>query len=159
MYVDAFFHADGHGGNLLWVKNRTTTTIITFKDEDGSNGDGELCILDCGLMVDIEPSAAEGLLRLSLHLASRDWTSVVDDIIALGFLPEDLPPQLKSEARGIARRIIGPYLDVGGGAAGAASAYSISSLFDDVSAAALKLPTSLPPDMILLARADRKSVV
>ena len=62
-------------------------------------------------------------------------------------------PNSRSEARGIARRIIGPYLDVGGGAAGAASAYSISSLFDDVLAAALKLPTSLPPDMILLARA------
>ena len=151
MYVDAFFHADGHGGNLLWAENRITTTS---KDEDDRyDGDGELCILDCGLMVDIEPSSAEGLLRLSLHLASRDWTSVVDDIIALGFLPEDLPPQLKSKARGIARRIIGPYLDVGGGATGAASAYSISSLFDDVSAATLKLPTSLPPDMILLARA------
>mmetsp|Transcript_24733 Transcript_24733/g.53350 ORF Transcript_24733/g.53350 Transcript_24733/m.53350 type:complete len:832 (-) Transcript_24733:2025-4520(-) len=143
MYVDAFFHADGHGGNLLWAENRTSEN-----DEAG-----ELCILDCGLMVDIEPSAAEGLLRLSLHLAARDWTSVVDDIIALRFLPEDLSPQLKAEARGIARRIIGPYLDVGGGAAGAASAYSVSTLFDDVSAATLKLPTSLPPDMILLARA------
>jgi len=143
MYVDAFFHADGHGGNLLWAENKTST-----KKEDG-----DLCILDCGLMVDIDPSAAEGLLRLSLHLASRDWTSVVDDAIALGFLPDDLSPQLKAEARGIARRIIGPYLDVGGGAAGAASAYKISTLFDDVSAATLKLPTSLPPDMILLASA------
>jgi predicted unusual protein kinase regulating ubiquinone biosynthesis (AarF/ABC1/UbiB family) len=145
MYVDAFFHADGHGGNLLWVENG---------NGNGTAGDnGELCILDCGLMVDIERSAAEGLLRLSLHLAARDWTSVVDDIIALEFLPADLSPQLKAEARGIARRIIGPYLDVGGGAAGAASAYSVTTLFDDVSAATRKLPTSLPPDMILLARA------
>ena len=139
MYVDAFFHADGHGGNLLWV-------------EASDEKEGELCILDCGLMVDIEQDAAEGLLRLSLHLAARDWTRLVDDIIDLGFLPQDLSPQLRSEARGIARRIIGPYLDVGGGAK-AASAYSISSLFDDVSAATLKLPTALPPDMILLARA------
>eukprot|EP00957_Ditylum_brightwellii_P054622 4138559-Ditylum_brightwellii.AAC.1 len=124
MYVDAFFHADGHGGNLLWVEKKN--------DDDGRSNSstrassGELCILDCGLMVDIEPSAAEGLLRLSLHLASRDWTRVVDDVIALGFLPENLSPNLKAEARGIARRIIGPYLDVGGGAK-AASAYSISS--------------------------------
>jgi len=150
MYVDAFFHADGHGGNLLWVEKKN--------DDDGRSNSstrassGELCILDCGLMVDIEPSAAEGLLRLSLHLASRDWTRVVDDVIALGFLPENLSPNLKAEARGIARRIIGPYLDVGGGAK-AASAYSISSLFDDISSATLKLPTALPPDMILLARA------
>lgn len=150
MYVDAFFHADGHGGNLLWVENRNTNET---SGENEVNVNGELCILDCGLMVDIEPSAAEGLLRLSLHLAARDWTRVVDDIIELEFLPEDLSPQLKAEARGIARRIIGPYLDVGGGAAGAASAYSISSLLDDVSAATRKLPTSLPPDMILLARA------
>ena len=139
MYVDAFFHADGHGGNLLWV-------------EASEDKEGELCILDCGLMVDIDQDAAEGLLRLSLHLAARDWTRVVDDIMYLGFLPQDLSPQLQSEARGIARRIIGPYLDVGGGAK-AASAYSISSLFDDVSAATRKLPTALPPDMILLARA------
>jgi len=142
MYVDAFFHADGHGGNLLWVE----------RQENINNGEGKLCILDCGLMVDIGQSSAEGLLRLSLHLGTRDWTRVVDDIIALGFLPENLSPNLKAEARGIARRIIGPYLDVGGGAK-AASVYSISSLFDDVSTATLKLPTSLPPDMILLARA------
>ena len=77
MYVDAFFHADGHGGNLLWAGNRT---------------DGGLCILDCGLMVDIDSSAAKGLLRLSLHLASCDWTSIVDDVIALCFLPDDLSP-------------------------------------------------------------------
>ena len=135
MYVDAFFHADGHGGNLLWVGNRT---------------DGGLCILDCGLMVNIDPSAAEGSLRLSLHLASRNWTSVVDNVIALRFFSDDLSPQLNAEACGIAQHIIGPYLDVGGGAA---LAYKISTLFDDVSAATLKLPTSLPPDMILLARA------
>jgi len=137
MYIDGYFHADCHGGNLLWTEG-----------EDG----GKLCILDCGLMVDIESSAAEGLLRLSLHLAARDWTSVVQDFIALGFLPNDLSPNLLIEARGIFQRIIGPYLNVGGGVR-AASAYSVSSLLDDLSSATVKLPISLPPSMVFLGRA------
>ena len=53
----------------------------------------------------------------------------------------------------MAHCIVGPYLDVGGGAKGASLAYSVSILFDDLSAATLKLPTALPPDMILLVRA------
>mmetsp|Transcript_55427 Transcript_55427/g.166175 ORF Transcript_55427/g.166175 Transcript_55427/m.166175 type:complete len:796 (-) Transcript_55427:339-2726(-) len=144
MFVDAFFHADCHGGNLLWVSD----------DGVGSRGNasGRLCILDCGLMVAIDPSAAEGLLRLSLNLAARDWASVVNDAVSLGFLPPDLSDANALKARGVARRILGPYLDVGGGAR-AASAYSASALFDDVAAAASGLPTSLPPDMVLLGRA------
>jgi len=61
----------------------------------------------------------------------------------------------KITARGIARRIVGPYLDVGGGAKGAVSAYvnSASVLFRDITAAARDLPTALPPDMVLLGRA------
>ena len=44
------------------------------------------------------------------------------------------------------------YLDVGGGAA-AASSYSASALFRDISAASTSLPTALPPRMVLLGRA------
>ena len=64
MYEDGYFHADCHGGNLL-----------------STPGDprGELCILDCGLMVEIEDHDADALLRLTLHLAQRDFTKVNDD--------------------------------------------------------------------------------
>ena len=136
MFVDAFFHADCHGGNLLWMGDATAS-------DASSAGAGQLCILDCGLMVDIGPSASDGLLRLSLHLASRDWARVVDDSITLGFLPPSLLPAQRASAQGIARRLVGPYLDVGGGAA-AASAYSASALFNDVSSASTELPTALP---------------
>lgn len=148
MFVDAFFHADCHGGNLLWVPGNNSTKGNT----SGANSSDRLCILDCGLMVAIDSSSAEGLLRLSLHLAARDWTRVVESAIDLKFLPRDLNEGDVIKARGVARRILGPYLDVGGGAK-AASAYSASSLFRDISSAALDLPTSLPPDMVLLGRA------
>lgn len=140
MFVDGFFHADCHGGNLLWMGDAAAA------DE------GSLCILDCGLMVEIEDAIADGLLRLSLHLAARQWDSVVEDAIQLGFLPPTLPAAQRSNAQGIARRLVGPYLDVGGGAA-AASAYSASVLFNDITAASTELPTSLPPQMVLLGRA------
>lgn len=160
MFIDAFFHADCHGGNILWVPaapvvpNNNTARNYDSKSNDNGAGDGDdrLCILDCGLMVAIEPAASEGLLRLSLHLAARDWTRVVNDAIDLKFLPKDLSDTDFNQARGIARRILGPYLDVGGGAR-AASAYSASALLNDVSSAARDLPFSLPPDMVLLGRA------
>ena len=149
MFVDAFFHADCHGGNLLWVPSADSHE---GSPGDENNSSGELCILDCGLMVAIAPTASESLLRLSLNLASRDWANVVNDAISLGFLPINLSNSSVLQARGVARRILGPYLDVGGGAR-AASAYSASALFDDITAAASNLPISLPPDMVLLGRA------
>lgn len=103
-------------------------------------------------MVEIAPSDADGLLRLSLHLAARQWPSVIDDSIQLGFLPSTITPSQRASAQGIARRLVGPYLNVGGGAA-AASAYSASTLLRDISAASTDLPTSLPPSMVLLGRA------
>jgi len=158
LFVDAFFHADCHGGNLLWVpRHNSSTTLHTRHSIDAAttvndNTDDRLCILDCGLMVAIDTASAEGLLRLTLHLAARDWTRVVDTAIDLQFLPSNLTQSEAITARRVARRIVGPYLDVGGGAK-ASSAYSLSSLFQDISAAALDLPTALPPDMVLLGRA------
>ena len=158
MFVDAYFHADCHGGNLLWLPDATRAggrgkgVAATVDDDDEALAAGRLCILDCGLMVDISPADSENLLRLSLHLASRDWSAVVNDAIRLRFLPDDLTPRQRSLATSVARRIVGPYLDVGGGAA-AASSYSASALLRDVSQATLELPTSLPPEMVLLGRA------
>jgi hypothetical protein len=220
MFVDAFFHADCHGGNLLWMPARDGATAAmdgvstaeqaeakgtkeAEETEDAEVASGALCILDCGLMVEIDPSAADGLLRLSLHLAGRQWAAVVDDAIQLGFLPPQITPQQRASAQGIARcgppdefsrgvleavrrprgcvalrltacvaagsharvvphqcalwsirvssRLVGPYLDVGGGAS-AASVYSASELLRDVRAASAELPTALPPAMVLLGR-------
>ena len=134
LYVDGYFHADCHGGNLLW----------TAKDE--------LCVLDCGLMVEIGREDSLALLSLSLALAARDWARVVSAAASLGFLPETLDAATRSEAERVAKSIIGPYLDSGGGAK-AINAYQASTLFGDVAQASTGLPTSLPPSMVLLGRA------
>lgn len=164
MFVDAFFHADCHGGNLLWVpshsavdkdhsSNGSSSSDTPINNNSSNNISGRLCILDCGLMVSINPVSAEALLRLTLHLAARDWTRVVETAIDLRFLPTNLTESNTIQARRVARNIIGPYLDVGGGVQGASSAYSISSLVSDISTAAFDLPISLPADMVLLGRA------
>ena len=105
-------------------------------------------------MVDISDADREGLLSLSLALAARDWPRVVRAATGLGFLPRDLDAATRLKAEGIAARIVGPYLDVGGGAK-AASSYAASQLVRDVAAASTSLPTALPPKMVLLGRRRR----
>ena len=77
---------------------------------------------------------------------------VVSAAASLGFLPETLDAATRSEAERVAKSIIGPYLDSGGGAK-AINAYQASTLFGDVAQASTGLPTSLPPSMVLLGRA------
>ena len=134
MYVDGYFHADCHGGNLLWTSEDT------------------LCILDCGLMVAMGKDDSLALLSLSLALAARDWPRVVAAAASLGFLPETMDTATRTEAERVVQAIVGPYLDAGGGAKAAAS-YQASALFRDVAQASTGLPTNLPPSMVLLGRA------
>lgn len=61
-------HADPHPGNLL----RTT--------------DGRIAILDHGLIQDIPREYALTLLEYIAHLSVGDWDSLVDDLVALGFV-------------------------------------------------------------------------
>jgi len=103
-------------------------------------------------MVDIGEEDSLALLSLSLALAARDWSRVVAAATSLGFLPATLDAATRSEAERVAKSIIGPYLDSGGGAKAAAS-YQASTLFRDVAQASTGLPTSLPPSMVLLGRA------
>ena len=58
-------------------------------------------------MVEITDADADALLRLTLHLAQRDFTKVVDDLANLGFFLEELEPATAATARRIARSIIG----------------------------------------------------
>lgn len=64
-------HSDPHPGNLI----RTP--------------DGRLCILDFGMVLDIDPSLQYALLEYVAHLTSEDYDQLPEDMAKLGFLRAD----------------------------------------------------------------------
>lgn len=50
---------------------------------------GKLALLDFGLVAEIPAYDREAMVSATIHLANRDWGALVDDFIALGFLPRD----------------------------------------------------------------------
>lgn len=64
-------HSDPHPGNLL----RTP--------------DGRLCILDFGMVLDIDPGLQYSLLEYVAHLTSGDYDELPEDMAKLGFLRPD----------------------------------------------------------------------
>ena len=52
--------------------------------------DGRLCVIDFGLMAEIEKSEMDAMVSAIVHLANRDWPRVVEDFVALCFLPGDV---------------------------------------------------------------------
>lgn len=46
-------------------------------------------MIDCGLMASIESSDRDNMISAVIHLANKDYASLVDDFMALKILPED----------------------------------------------------------------------
>lgn len=125
-----FFHGDPHPGNLL-------------KITEGPDA-GKLCLLDFGLVAEIPAEDREAMVCATIHLANRDWSSLIDDFVALGFLPADADRGLIIP---VMERVLGPYLKGGG-----AKAFNFQALSTDLLSATLEIPFSVPPYMSLLAR-------
>jgi len=54
---------------------------------EGPNA-GKLALIDFGLVAEIPRADREAMVSATIHLANRDWDALVDDFIALGFLPQ-----------------------------------------------------------------------
>ncbi len=67
-----FFHADPHPGNLFALR------------------DGRMAYIDFGMMDQLSQSMKEYLVDALVHLVDRDYASLVDDFIHLGFLQPDV---------------------------------------------------------------------
>ncbi|KAL4853737.1 hypothetical protein ACK3TF_005338 [Chlorella vulgaris] len=127
-----FFHGDPHPGNLMKVT-------------EGPHA-GKLALLDFGLVAEIPEVDREAMVSATIHLANRDWDALIDDFVALGFLPRGCDRGLIIP---VMDRVLGPYLR-GGGAKAFKS--NFSALSTDLLAATLEIPFSVPPYMSLLAR-------
>lgn len=66
--IDGFFHADPHPGNLF------------------VSSDGNIIMLDFGMVGSISPTVRKTLVEMSLALVSRDFTKVVNYLVKLGFI-------------------------------------------------------------------------
>lgn len=125
-----FFHGDPHPGNLLKVT-------------EGPHK-GKLALLDFGLVAEIPAADRQAMVAATIHLANRDWDALVDDFIALEFLPRNADRALIIP---VMDRVLSPYLRGGG-----AAAFNFQALSQDLLAATLEIPFSVPPYMSLLAR-------
>jgi aarF domain-containing kinase len=49
----------------------------------------ELALIDCGLMATVDPVDRDNMISTLIHLANKDYSSLVDDFVKLKILPED----------------------------------------------------------------------
>jgi aarF domain-containing kinase len=49
----------------------------------------ELALIDCGLMASIDEDDRDYMISAVIHLANKDYASLVDDFIQLEILPQD----------------------------------------------------------------------
>ncbi len=72
VFEDRFFHADPHPGNFLVTR------------------DGQVCLLDFGMMGHVEESRMEEMLSFMVALVSSDSEMLVHTILQAGLAPEEL---------------------------------------------------------------------
>jgi predicted unusual protein kinase regulating ubiquinone biosynthesis (AarF/ABC1/UbiB family) len=69
---DGFFHADPHPGNIRIMP------------------DGRVGMFDFGMVGIVSPDLKRNLVNAFLHVVQRQYDLLVDDFIAMGFLPADV---------------------------------------------------------------------
>ncbi|MBY0359992.1 MAG: AarF/ABC1/UbiB kinase family protein [Candidatus Obscuribacterales bacterium] len=84
---DGFFHADPHPGNMRIM------------------ADGRVGVFDFGMVGRVKPELKQAMVNTFMHVVKREYASVVDDFVAMGFLDptadrqslcEELTPILES---------------------------------------------------------------
>ena len=86
MLVDGFLHADPHPGNILVAAN------------------GTIVFLDWGMVVQLDRSARDALLRMALAMGRNDLDGMTNGMYALGMIDPNIS---RSEIRDAAVEILG----------------------------------------------------
>ncbi|MCX8052287.1 MAG: AarF/ABC1/UbiB kinase family protein [Armatimonadetes bacterium] len=75
VFVDGFFHADPHPGNVL-------------VDTDGSIG-----LVDCGQVGRLDPESRAGTVRMLMAFEQQDARALADEILFLGIAQDEVDPR------------------------------------------------------------------
>jgi len=143
------FHADPHPGNLL-------------KLDDPEKG--KVALLDFGLVATLSQEDMDTMVSSIIHLANKDYASLVDDFIELKILPTDCD---RAKVIPLMDKALSPYIKGGGaktyeeeirrmyGLDGtmSGSAGGFSAMTNDMMTVLNDIPFSIPPYFALLARA------
>lgn len=76
LFEAGFMHADPHPGNILMLNEPTPEGY-------------EVALIDCGLMASIDSGDRDNMISAVIHLANKNYASLVDDFIRLNILPPD----------------------------------------------------------------------
>ena len=122
-----FFHADPHPGNMI------------------RSNDGQLIILDFGLMTRITDDQKYGMIESIAHLIHRDYDLIGQDFINLDFIPKgtDTKPIIPALARVFDAALAG----------GGAKSINFQELAADLAEITFSFPFRIPPYFALIIRA------
>eukprot|EP00929_Paragymnodinium_shiwhaense_P057217 TRINITY_DN28632_c0_g1_i1.p1 TRINITY_DN28632_c0_g1~~TRINITY_DN28632_c0_g1_i1.p1 ORF type:complete len:459 (+),score=71.01 TRINITY_DN28632_c0_g1_i1:106-1482(+) len=124
------FHGDPHPGNLLV--------------RDGK----QLVLLDFGLIANVDAPNRKLLTWFALHLIRGEWELLYDDLLALGFLPDDVD---RNELLPVLSAVLGKAIANGSNLR--RRAHVFKSMSDDLNQIFYEFPFMVPAYFALITRA------
>lgn len=126
VFIEGFFHADPHPGNLLIMK------------------DGSITFLDFGMVGRLSPEMREYLSSLVIALMRQDTPAMVRAIERMGMVPDETDlSALKRDLERLRER----YYDV------AFSEVNLGQVINDFFSTARQHGIGIPPDLLMLGKA------
>lgn len=125
IFIDGFFHADPHPGNVMWME------------------DGRLALIDFGMVGRLNEEMKGHLSALIIALMRRDTDAMVRAILRLGILNEDADRVALHDDMDLLRE---EYYDV------PFSRVSIGKALNDLFSIARRHHLVIPPDLAMLGK-------
>ncbi|MEJ2323395.1 MAG: AarF/ABC1/UbiB kinase family protein [Nitrospirota bacterium] len=127
MLEDGFFHADPHPGNIFIMP------------------DGRVCFMDFGIVGRVSDETKQTLAETFVALLRKDYDGLVDNYVALGYLPEDADVEhFRREFKADLIDLLDPLYGV------SISEINLAEYLDTVLRLARTHRLSLPTDLLLI---------